>query len=104
MVSRKLLIAAIIIVSALTSGFAANVRPLPGGGAEVSVTGESNNIVHIEAANDLSGGAWEMISSVLLQTNALKWLDPWPNGAPHRFYRIRQANADAVEHPHAENF
>ena len=94
----------VCVVCALSCTFGATVRPLQGGSAEINVSGASNNIVHIEAANDLSQGNWEVISSVLLQTNALKWLDTWTAGASNRFYRIRQANATGVEHPHAENF
>src|SRR5688500_8029240 len=100
MFSRILLVAIIVVSSA----FGASVRPLLNGTAEINVSGASNNLVHIEAANDLSLRNWEVISSVLLQTNALRWLDPWGGAASNRFYRISQANADEVEHPHAEDF
>jgi peroxiredoxin len=104
MFSRIPLLALMIIACAISSAQGATVRPLPGGSAELTITGESNNVVHIEAANDLAAPEWEVISSLLLQTNALKWLDPWPNGAANRFYRIRQASSTEVESPHAENF
>jgi hypothetical protein len=100
MFSRTLLLA----VLSLSCAFGASVVPLRDGKAEVNVGGEAGDIVQIEAANDLSRNNWEVISSVLMQTNGLKWLDPWPDGAPNRFYRIRQAKATDVEPAYAENF
>src|SRR5688572_14266720 len=104
MFSRKSLIALIGVWSAVSCAYGANVIPLANGNAEVNVTGEAGNVVHIEAVDNLSQQNWEVISSVFMQSNALKWLDPWPAAAPNRFYRIRQAKATEVEAGHAENF
>ena len=104
MFSWKLLVALIGVWSAVSGAFGANVIPLANGNAEVNVNGEAGNVVHIEALDDLSQQNWEVISSVFMQSNALKWLDPWPGAAQNRFYRIRQAKATEVQAAYAENF
>jgi hypothetical protein len=100
MLSRILLLA----VLGVSCAFGATVLPLGNGTAEINTATETGNIVTIEAANDLAQSNWEVISSVLSPTNALRWLDPWPGAASNRFYRISHAKAVGVRPLRAPNF
>ena len=91
-----------ILLSALwlLPAYGATVRPLGNGSAAVETEGGAGNVITIEGATEL--GDWNLITSVLLETNGLKWLDPWAGNLAKRFYRISQL--PDLEMSHAENF
>src|SRR5688500_10303550 len=82
----------------------ATVAPLGNGSAVIETSSEPGNLVTIEALDDIARKNWEVISSVLLRTNKLKWVDPWCGTASNRFYRIKQAKFADLPPNRAPNF
>jgi peroxiredoxin len=99
----RLLLVLLGLISA-NSAWSATVTPLGNGNAIVETSGEAGNLVTIEALDDIARQNWEKISSVLLRTNRLQWVDPWCGTGPNRFYRIRQAKFAELPPNRADNF
>src|SRR5688572_6199898 len=86
------------------SAHSATVTPVGNGTAIIDAESASGNLVTIEALDDLARNNWEIISTVIARTNAVKWADPWCGTASNRFYRIKQAKFSELPPNRAQNF
>jgi len=81
---------------------AVSAVPQANGTAEIEAAGTAGNAVEIEALSDLAARNWELISSLRLASNRVRWTDPWCGTSPTRFYRITERKAGGL--PPAANF
>jgi hypothetical protein len=97
---RIFLITGLMALRAGVLGDAPKVSLPPSGPPNIEAQGQPGELLSIEASSNLSAG-WDMLGSLVLTNDTVRWPDLWAGNSSSRFYRVTRSVDDV---PFAENF